>query len=76
MMGLLTWVLFHRFIPTDALTVGNGMALLLMIVFVSMLVAMISSMCDPHHSRRIQHLCGAHRIVGVSVLGFCHSTIR
>ena len=41
MTGLLVWLLYQRFIPTpEMLTVGNGVTLLLMIVFVAMLVAM------------------------------------
>ena len=41
MTGLLVWLLYQRFIPTpEMLTLGNGLILLLMVVFVSMLVAM------------------------------------
>ena len=41
MTGLLVWLLYQRFIPTpDMLTPVNGLVLLLMVVFVSMLIGM------------------------------------
>ena len=41
MTGLLVWLLYQRFIPTpEMLTLGNGLMLFLMVIFVSMLIAM------------------------------------
>ena len=72
MMGLLTWVLFHRFIPTpEALNIGNGIALLLMLVFVSMLVAM--TFIDVRHyiiPDEFSIYAAPIGILGVSLLGF------
>ena len=72
MMGLLTWVLYHRFIPTpEALTVGNGIALLLVVVFVSMLVAL--TFIDVRHyiiPDEFSIYAAPIGIVGVAVLGF------